>query len=141
MCVWQVYYNYDCDNEIGDVYVRSHIQSNLKNQLSKEKKRADERVKITRSLGYTRATRRMLKPHYFGKGAWESITKHWESEKFEKASKKGKENRKKLDLNHRSGATPFSVRRAIYLPFYLNFCLLFCLESNLLYCVRANICI
>ncbi|WOH03413.1 hypothetical protein DCAR_0622810 [Daucus carota subsp. sativus] len=63
----RVYYNYDCDNEIGDVYVRSHIQSNLKNQLSKEKKRADERVKIARSLGYTHATRRMLKTHYFGK--------------------------------------------------------------------------
>ena len=131
-----------CDNEIGDVYVKAHIRSNLKNQLSKEKKRADERVKIARSLGYTRTTRSMLKPHYFGEGAWESITKHWDSEKFEKSSKNGKENGQKLDMKHISGATPFSVRRAVYLHFYLNFCLLSYLESNhLLYCVRASICI
>lgn len=57
--VWQVYYDHDCDKEIGDIYVKNHIQINFKNILRKEKSRIDERVKLARSLGYMRANRRI----------------------------------------------------------------------------------
>ncbi|KAL8090285.1 hypothetical protein AgCh_039670 [Apium graveolens] len=56
----------------------------------KEKSRADKRVKLAISLGYTHVTRLMVKPHYFNEGAWESITKHWEMERFKKASDIGR---------------------------------------------------
>ncbi|KAF1001431.1 hypothetical protein AG4045_015944, partial [Apium graveolens] len=79
-----------------------------------EKSRADERVKLAISLGYTHATRLMVKPHYFNEGAWESITKHWETEKFKKASEIGRNNRAKLDFNHKSGVVPFCVRRWVH---------------------------
>ncbi|WOH00615.1 hypothetical protein DCAR_0519984 [Daucus carota subsp. sativus] len=106
------YYEYDCDDAIGDVYVKDHIQTNFKNILSKEKKQTDQRVKIAKSLGYLRATRRMLNPHYFDDAVWDNINKYWEFEKFHKASENGKKNCAKKDMNHKSGAIPFSVRRA-----------------------------
>ena len=93
--------------------MKDHIQTNFKNILSKEKKRTDERVKIAKSLGYMRATRRMLNPHYFNEAVWDSINKYWESEKFHKASVNGKKNCAKNDMKHKSGAMPFSVRRAV----------------------------
>ncbi|KAL8118636.1 hypothetical protein AgCh_016233 [Apium graveolens] len=107
----EFYYNYECTDEEGDRYAKAHIQNNWKQLLSKEKSRADERVKLAISLGYTHATRLMVKPHYFNEGAWESITKHWETEKFKKASEIGRNNRAKLDFNHKSGVVPFCVRR------------------------------
>ncbi|KAL8132466.1 uncharacterized protein LOC141712081 isoform X1 [Apium graveolens] len=108
---YRVYYNYECTDEEGDRYVKAHIQNNWKQLLSKEKSRADERVKLAISLGYTHATRLMVKPHYFNEGAWESIINHWETEKFKKASDIGRQNRAKLDFNNKSGAVPFCVRR------------------------------
>ncbi|KAL1815687.1 hypothetical protein ACET3Z_018261 [Daucus carota] len=74
---FRTYYEYDCDDAIGDVYVKDHIQTNFKNILSKEKKRTYQRVKIDKSLGYLRATRRMLNPHYFDDAVWDSINKYW----------------------------------------------------------------
>ncbi|KAL8109145.1 hypothetical protein AgCh_025290 [Apium graveolens] len=101
-----VYYNYECTDEEGDRYTKAHIQNNCKQLLSKEKNRADERVKLAIRLGYTHATTLMVKPHYFNEGAWESITKHWETEKFKKVSEIGRNNRAKLDFNHKSGVFP-----------------------------------
>ncbi|KAL8099513.1 hypothetical protein AgCh_031955 [Apium graveolens] len=84
---YRVYYNYDCPDKEGDIYVKAHIQNNWKQLLSKEKSRADERVKIAISLGYTHATRLMVKPHYFNMGVWDSITRHWGPDKYKKAKK------------------------------------------------------
>ncbi|KAK1380433.1 hypothetical protein POM88_027177 [Heracleum sosnowskyi] len=109
---FRVYYNYECtDDEEGDRYVKAHIRNNWKQLLSKEKTRANERVRLAKSLGYTHATRAMVRPHYFNEGAWESIAKHWETENFQKASDNGKKNRSKLEFGHKSGAIPFCVRR------------------------------
>ncbi|KAL8118723.1 hypothetical protein AgCh_016290 [Apium graveolens] len=75
--LWEeVYYNYECTDEERDRYVKAYIQNNWKQLLSKEKSRADERVKLAIGRGYTHATRLMVKSYYFNEGAWESITKH-----------------------------------------------------------------
>ena len=99
--------------EEGDRYVKAHIHNNWKQLLSKEKTRADEKVQRAKQLGYYR-TRYMVRPHYFTEEAWESICKHWETDKFQKASEVGKQNRAKLDFGHKSRAIPFSVRRWVY---------------------------
>ncbi|KAK1381240.1 hypothetical protein POM88_027984 [Heracleum sosnowskyi] len=55
----RVYYKYECTDEEGDRYVKAHIRNNWKQLLSKEKTRANERVRLAKSLGYTHATRAM----------------------------------------------------------------------------------
>lgn len=77
----------------------------------------------------------MLKPHYFGDAIWDNINKHWESERFEKASANGWRNGAKKNFNHKSGAVSFCVRRSVCS--YLKYTLIL-IVTMLCYCSYLN---
>lgn len=99
------------------VKVKAHLKTNLKSMISWELKQANKRVQNS-ALG---TRRHDVKPLHINLDAWEALCDWWDSEKFQRMSKKNKENRKRKMLLHTTDAKPYVIFRQASLLFKFFF--------------------